>query len=95
MIEKSIRWRNVPYMAWVKSLPCAMCGCPSDDAHHIKGVGHMSGAGTKAPDWATMPLRRIHHDEMHRNPEMWPMQWEMISRTIGAAIESGMLGFRG
>lgn len=55
----------------------------------------MSGAGTKAPDWATMPLCRIHHDEMHRNPEMWPMQWEMISRTIGAAIESGMLGFRG
>lgn len=44
---------------------------------------------------ATMPLCRIHHDEMHRNPEMWPMQWEMISRTIGAAIESGMLGFRG
>lgn len=83
------RWRNRRYLQWVKTLPCVMCGQPADDPHHIKGVGHLSGAGITAPDWAVMPVCRFHHDEIHATPELWPLQWEWITRTLGAAIEQG------
>jgi hypothetical protein len=51
----------------------------------------MSGMGMKAPDYATMPLCRLCHSDMHNKPEMWWYQWEMIVRTIGAAIDAGKI----
>ncbi len=29
------------------------------------------GMGTKAHDLFTIPLCRIHHDELHRDPKQW------------------------
>jgi hypothetical protein len=51
----------------------------------------MSGIGMKAPDWATMPLCAKHHNELHATPELWPEQWEMVVRTLGKAIDDGVL----
>ena len=85
------RWRSRKYLDWVKTLPCVMCGAPADDPHHIKGVGGMSGAGLTAPDWAVMPVCRQHHDEIHATPELWPNQWEWIARTLGKALEEGVI----
>lgn len=85
------RWRSRSYLSWVKSLPCVLCGAPSDDAHHIKGVGNLSGAGLTSPDWAAMPACREHHDEIHRDPGLWVYQWEWVARTLGRAIEEGVL----
>lgn len=93
--QKSQRWECNPYLAWVKTLPCCLTGAPSDDAHHIIGIGHLGGMGNKAPDWAVMPVTRIAHNEMHDCPELWPDQWEYIARTIGRAIEEGVLVWNG
>lgn len=89
---KTPRYRNLAYLAWVKRLPCAISGQgPAGDAHHLIGIGGMSGTGLTAPDWAAMPLTREHHTRMHQTPEQWPEQWEMIARTLGRAIDEGML----
>lgn len=84
-------FRSPKYLAWVKQQPCVMCGEPSDDAHHIKGVGHLSGVGMKAPDTFTMPVCRPHHDEIHRTPELWANQWEWVARTLARAVSENVL----
>jgi hypothetical protein len=84
-------WRSPRYLAWVKTQPCVLTGAPADDAHHIIGLGHLGGMGTKAPDWAVMPVTREAHEEIHRNPDCWPHQWEWVARTLGKAIEEGVL----
>jgi hypothetical protein len=94
--HKSInaRWRSPNYLKWVRTQPCCF---PHDDCsgpiqvHHSKGVGNLSGVGLKAPDWATMPLCAKHHNELHATPELWPEQWEMVVRTLGKAIDDGVL----
>lgn len=85
------RWRSRKYLDWVKSQQCVMCERRADDPHHIKGEGHMSGAGLKAPDYCVIPVCREHHREIHERPELWPLQWEWIVRTLGKAIDDGVL----
>lgn len=88
------RWQSKRYLAWVKSLHCICCGQPADDAHHVVGLG-MSGMGMKAPDYATFPLCRGHHSELHQDPVKWRSTWgsqaEWALRTLGIAIERGLL----
>jgi hypothetical protein len=88
---KAKAFRNDKYLRWVKHQPCIICGCPSDDAHHITGTGNLSGMGMKAPDIYTMPVCRPHHTEIHQSPELWPEQWEWIARTMAKAISEGVL----
>ncbi|EOJ5474843.1 DUF968 domain-containing protein, partial [Escherichia coli] len=61
---KRRRWVNEKYTRWVKTQPCACCGKPADDAHHLIGHGQ-GGMGTKAHDLFVLPLCRKHHDELH------------------------------
>ena len=91
MIPKNKAWRSPKYLAWVRTLPCCICGRPAGEAHHIKGIGHMSGIGIKASDAMTMPLCREHHSEMHQDMNMQPDQFEYICRTLGRAIDEGVL----
>lgn len=67
---KMQRWENTQWLQWVKTQPCCVCGQQADDPHHIIGHG-MGGMGTKAHDLFTIPLCRIHHDELHRDPKQW------------------------
>ena len=47
-------WR---YLAWIRSLPCAICGAvPSEAAHTGNG-----GMRIKASDYSTVPLCSEHH----------------------------------
>ena len=83
-------WRSKKYLAWVKTQPCVITGEPAHDPHH--GIGlKLGGMGTKAPDWATMPVTRISHTEIHNTPEMWNQQWEWIHKTLKKAIKDGVL----
>lgn len=70
MISKQTPWRNKKYLAWVKSQPCIATRQPADDPHHIIGHG-FGGMGTKASDWAVIPLQRWAHDELHRDVKTW------------------------
>ena len=85
-----MRYKNPKLIKFVKTLPCFMCGAPADDAHHLVGVGNMGGMGMTAPDWATMPMCRGCHTMLHNTPEVWNLQWEAITRTLGMAIEEGV-----
>ncbi|HBA4463066.1 TPA: DUF968 domain-containing protein, partial [Escherichia coli] len=64
---KRRRWVNEKYTRWVKTQPCACCGKPADDPHHLIGHGQ-GGMGTKSHDIFTLPLCREHHNELHVDP---------------------------
>lgn len=91
-LQKENAWRSQTYLDWVKLQPCGICSAvPAGDAHHLRGLGKLGGAKLKAPDQFAMPLCRSCHMEMHRNPSLWDQQWEMIARTLGLAIQEGIL----
>jgi len=80
-----IRWRCKEYLMWVASLPCARCKREgASQAHHIKGIGQMSGASLKAPDHWSMPLCQECHDLVHDNLDraMLQKQYEWVARTL-------------
>jgi len=79
------------YLDWVREQPCMICGSAPSEPHHIKGVGHFSGTGMKAPDYLAMPLCRQHHMMMHRTPGIWVTQWEYVVRTLAAALQAGVI----
>ncbi len=60
---KRRRWVNEKYTRWVKTQPCACCGKPADDPHHL--IGHGQGGMGTEHDIFTLPLCREHHDELH------------------------------
>ena len=87
--------RNKPYLNYVASLPCVVCGQePAGDAHHAIGVG-FGGMGDKASDLFTMPLCRVCHDILHAGVKDWEalhgIQWEHVALTIHEAITSGAI----
>lgn len=51
------RPRNFPYMLWIKTLPCAICGRNGAEAAHTGA----RGLGQKAPDEQCIPLCPDHH----------------------------------
>lgn len=85
------RYKSKKYLDYVRTLPCSLCGRPGPSVpHHLKGIGNMSGVGTKAGDQYTMPLCGDCHHRMHHEPELWPEQWEFVARVMGRAVEHGL-----
>ncbi len=96
MTLKQKTWRSAKYLAYVKTLPCVACVAPADDAHHLSGIGNLSGMGMKPPDWATLPLCRGHHTSFHALGRLkfeaaHGGQLEHIALTLGGAIQDGVL----
>lgn len=93
-LPKRRRWVKEKYTRWVKTQPCACCGMPADDPHHLIGHGQ-GGMGTKAHDLFVLPLCRKHHDELHADTvafeEMYGSQLELIFRFIDHALAIGVL----
>ena len=93
---KRRRWVNEKYTRWVKTQPCACCGKPADDPHHLIGHGQ-GGMGTKAHDLFVLPLCRKHHDELHADTvvfeEKYGSQLELIFRFIDRALTIGVLTY--
>lgn len=87
---KAKRWHKKKYEDWIKTQSCMICGKPAEP-HHIKGIGNFSGSGLKADSILCMPLCHEHHMEMHRNTEMQKDQYELICRTVLAAVREGVL----
>ncbi|OZS76665.1 hypothetical protein CHI95_00005 [Providencia rettgeri] len=92
---KLLRWTNDKYLQWVKSQPCCGCGAISDDAHHIIDYG-LSGMGTKPHDFFVIPLCRVDHSELHRDPKEWEKehgtQIEFFIKLVNKAFALGVLG---
>ena len=88
--------RSKPYLQYVASLPCVVCGCePAGNAHHVIDAGMGGGMGTKASDLFTFPLCRSHHDELHRCisefEEKHGSQWMWVALTIHQAVTDGAI----
>ncbi|MDX1466861.1 MAG: DUF968 domain-containing protein [Halomonas sp.] len=91
---KDKRWRSEAYLAFVRSLPCAICGTTQGiAAHHLKGIWHLSGAGMKAPDSYTMPVcdgpGDTCHRRVHNEPALRDAQPGHIKATLRAAFQAG------
>lgn len=80
------------YMDWVKTLPCVGCAAPADDPHHITGTKNR-GMGSKVPDYWTIPVCRVCHDEIHNDASTWEYyhgsQMEHAAITMLQAIVEG------
>lgn len=64
-IPKPKRERDEAYLAWIRTLPCLVCGGTlSVDAHHVREKGK-GGTGTKPSDRRTVPLCREAHSSYH------------------------------
>jgi hypothetical protein len=84
------------YLDWVKRQQCCGCGAErSDDPHHGYQVGLLKGAGTKLPDYFTLPVCRPCHDALHANVAQWEdlngSQLMWIALTLLKAIVDGVL----
>jgi hypothetical protein len=87
--RRELAWRSPKYLAWVRTLPCCVCGGLAEAAHHLIGVGGQGGMGTKAPDSHAMPVCSTCHRKIHETPALWPEQWEWIGRTRERARREG------
>ena len=82
-------WRSKKYLKHAARY-CRLCGNNKAVAHHIKGVGNLSGVGLKAPDWATFGVCAEHHAKIHemRNKNE---QWFFTACTLVVAIKENVL----
>ena len=89
---KTKPWLSEKYLRWIREQPCMMCGDNSNSVvHHLIGVGSMGGMGMKASDSMTCPLCVTCHAKIHSRSSYLCYQWEMITRTLGRAIDQGIL----
>jgi hypothetical protein len=70
MLPRPARHRDERYLAWVRTLPCAVCLKPGAHAHHLSTRG--SGGG----DLTAVPLCAEHHGAIHTRGD----------RTFGDAV---------
>jgi len=89
--QKDKPWRSAKYIKWIKTQPCIHCTGDGGDPHHLIGLGNMGGMGITAPDSMAMPMCRECHGMFHLHSDLWPMQWEYISRTLDRALREGII----
>lgn|GEM_PF-4307224 len=77
------------YLEWVAGQRCCDCGRLVCEAHHIKGVAHLSGLSMKCTDLAAMPLCHGCHAAQHAHPDERQIGWAFA--TLDRAVEEGVL----
>ena len=72
-VPKSPPPGNKKRLAYIRTLPCIVCGAPPpSEATHLR-IGHVAGFGQKPPDQLTVPqCRKCHDEEGRRGP---PLVW--------------------
>ncbi len=88
------RWRSEQYLAFVRSLPCSVCGATEGvAAHHITGMYQLSGMGLKPADSYTMPAcdpiykhSRDCHQQIHANKALRDQQPAFLRTTLRAGL---------
>lgn len=91
MIAKRKPFRSKSYLAFVRSLPCAMCATTQGvAAHHLIGMWHTGGMGMKAPDSMAMPLCDGPggcHAMVHAHKHLRQMQPDWMRETLRKGLE--------
>lgn len=68
-------WECDKYKQWVKKQPCVCCGDQADDPHHIINVGLGGSMGAKQHDFFTIPVCRVHHNQIHEDVQAWESEY--------------------
>jgi hypothetical protein len=73
--QRTPRELNEQHLAFIRRLPCCICGVYGCDPAHIRSANALfgkreTGGAEKAADKWTVPLCRIHHDEQHATNEL-------------------------
>ncbi len=88
MFPKEKIYRSEEYKAYVRTLPCIVCGGNSDPHHEVGG-----GMAIKGPDLFCIPLCREHHNERENGLKtFWNIQyyldrWQVIAETLAGYVE--------
>jgi hypothetical protein len=65
LVAKTIRLRDKDHRIFVSRQPCVVCGRTPADPHHLR-FAQPRALGRKVSDEFTIPLCRLHHNELHR-----------------------------
>jgi len=65
VISKPVRERDREHLRFVAAQPCLVCGRTPSDPHHVK-FAEPQAMGRKVSDRFAVPIRRLHHRELHR-----------------------------
>jgi hypothetical protein len=65
LVAKTIRLRDKDHRIFVSHQPCVVCGRTPADPHHLR-FAQPRALGRKVSDEFTIPLCRLHHNELHR-----------------------------
>jgi hypothetical protein len=86
-IKKPIRKRSKAHLAFVASQPCVVCQKTPCDAHHLK-IAQPKALGRKVSDEFTVPLCRVHHNELHRhgNEKNWWANLQIMPMPIAKEL---------
>jgi hypothetical protein len=73
--QRRPRERNEQHLAFIRKLPCVICGVFGCDPAHIRSANALfgkreTGGAEKPADKWTLPLCRTHHDEQHAGEEL-------------------------
>ena len=87
LIPKEKRFRCKSHLAFVRTLPCVVCGRQPSHAHHIK-FAQQGALGLKVSDEFTVPLCYLHHDALHQvgNERAWWATHSIDPLTIAADL---------
>jgi hypothetical protein len=65
VVPRTPRLRDRRHLEFVTTQPCLVCGRHPCEAHHLR-FAQPRALGRRVSDEFTVPLCRIHHDEIHR-----------------------------
>jgi hypothetical protein len=65
LAPKTIRLRDKEHRKFISRQPCLVCGRTPTDPHHL-GFAQPRALGRKVSDEFTVPVCRVHHNELHR-----------------------------
>lgn len=73
---RKVKESDKEYLAWLRTLPCAVCGHnPPSEAAHVR-LGGRAGIGQK-PLFSAVPLCHAHHAQQHTQSHLSIMSDEL------------------
>jgi DNA recombination protein Rad52 len=80
LIDWPKRRRDPEHLKYVRTQPCLICSRTPSDAHHLR-FAQSRGISLKVSDEFTVPLCRVHHDQLHQSGKEidW---WSAMDRDI-------------
>ena len=90
--KEPARKRSKEHLSFVRSQSCLICKQAPSDAHHLKFAQPRS-LGRKVSDEYTVPLCRLHHQDLHRhgNEQAWWANMQIAPLPIAKELWSSTL----